>query len=141
VKYRLRPLQGHPSKAPPDDPDRLRNDLIARLLAGPAIFAFEIQRPRAGAYLPTDRATVRWTKADAPFVPVARIEIAQQDIRAEGQAAYGDALTFSPWRAPAANRPLGSIAEARRVAYSSSGAKRHFVNGVPDAEPHAPRKL
>lgn len=140
VKYRLRPLQGDPNRAPSGDANRLRSDLAVRLLAEPAAFAFEIQKPNSGAGLPVDRATVRWNEADAPFVPVARIEFPQQDVRAEGQASYGDNLTFAPWRVPAANKPLGSIAESRRAAYPSSAAKRHFVNGIPDAEPHTPRK-
>ncbi|WP_407114491.1 hypothetical protein [Bradyrhizobium sp. LMG 9283] len=140
VKYRLRPLQAEPSRAPADDPNRLRKDLAERLLAGTAAFSFDIQMPKAGTTLPTDRATMRWEEADAPFLSIGCIEFPRQDIRAEGQASYGDNLTFAPWRVPVANQPLGSIAESRRSAYPSSAAARHFVNGVPDSEPHEPRR-
>jgi len=140
VKYRLRPLQTEPSQAPDTDPNRLRSDLAKRLLSDAATFTFEFQQPGAGTNLPIDKATERWSAADAPFVPIGQIEIGRQDIHAEGQESYGDALAFSPWRVPPANRPLGSIAESRRHAYPSSAAKRHYVNGVPDAEPHLPRR-
>jgi len=139
VKYRLRPLQGGPSEAPVADRNRLSTDFAARLGAGPAAFAFEIQSPAAGKSLPIDQATFRWNEADAPFVTVATVEIPQQDVHREGQEVYGDTLAFSPWRAPEANRPLGSIAESRRRAYPSSSSLRHHVNGTPEAEPHAPR--
>jgi len=141
VKYRLRPGQGGPSLAPDSDPNRLRNDLAKRLASAGATFIFEIQVPVSGTSLPIDKATERWSESDAPFVPVARIEIPQQDVSIEGQAAYGENLSFSPWRVPLANRPLGSIAESRRLAYPSSAKTRHRFNGVPDAEPHEPRQL
>jgi hypothetical protein len=140
VKYRVTPQASGLCLAPDTDENRLRTDLRKRLAAGGAEFLFSIQIPNPGANLPTDRATFRWSEVDAPFVPVGKIEIPQQDITAEGQETYGETLAFSPWRVPEANRPLGSIAESRRRAYPSSAAKRHYVNGSPEAEPHIPRK-
>ena len=139
VKYRLSPEATGGTRAPDDDPNRLRSDLAVRLAPGEAAFTLEIQRPLPGQALPIDRATQRWAEASAPFVRVARIEIPKQDVQIEGQEVYGEALAFSPWRVPEANRPLGSIAESRRVAYPASAAIRHYVNGVPEAEPHKPR--
>jgi hypothetical protein len=140
VKYRLRALQNGPSQAPDEDSNRLRSDVAQRLKNGSATFVFEIQTPASGSSLPVDSATVRWGELDAPFLAIGRVEIAQQDIHTEGQEEYGDTLAFSPWRVPLANRPLGSIAESRRSAYPSSAAKRHYVNGTPEAEPHSPRE-
>ena len=140
VKYRLEPSVGGGSEAADSDPNRLRNDLVRRLAANGASFKLAIQAPAAGANLPTDRATERWTEAAAPFVTVGRIDIPRQDVTVEGQETYGETLTFNSWRTPAANRPLGTIAESRRLAYPASATKRHYVNGDPDAEPHAPRQ-
>lgn len=139
VKYRLAPSSSDPSRPPDTDPNRLRNDLKTRLAESAATFVLEMQRPKDGVNLDIDKATIRWEEADAPFVPVGTLTIAQQDVSAEGQEAYGDNLAFSPWRVPEANRPLGSIAESRRVTYPASAALRHAVNGVPEAEPHASR--
>ncbi|TIL65613.1 hypothetical protein [Mesorhizobium sp.] len=141
VKYRLRPQQGGLSQALDADENRLRTDLAKRLSVDGAAFILDIQFPRPGINLPIDKATERWGEADAPFTPAARVEIARQDINTEGQETYGDTLAFTPWRTPLSNRPLGSIAESRRVAYPSSAGTRHRVNGAPDAEPHLPRRL
>ena len=140
VKYRLSPLSGGSSLAPDSDPNRLRLDLAESLTRHASTFILSIQVPRPGINPPLDRATVRWTEADAPFIPAARIDIPAQNINTEGQETYGDALAFSPWRVPEVNRHLGSIAESRRRAYPSSASQRHRVNGQINAEPHAPRR-
>ncbi|MFA6115196.1 MAG: hypothetical protein WC729_14450 [Sphingomonas sp.] len=139
VKYRLRPLATGASSAPDSDPNRLRSDLHARLLAAPASFVLELQTPLPGTSLPIDRATQRWEEAAAPFVAIGTLELSCQDVNAEGQESYGDNLAFSPWRVPEANAPLGTIAASRRRAYPASAAARHQVNGIPEAEPHTPR--
>jgi len=139
VKYRVSSESDGPSLAPDADPNRLRSDLSARLFKQKADFRLSMQVPRPDANLPIDQATVRWPETEAPFTAVARIQIPAQNIRAEGQETYGDALAFSSWRVPEANRPLGSIAESRRKAYPASAAQRHYVNGQIDGEPHTPR--
>ena len=140
VKYRLRGESSPPPLPSSGDLNRLATDLKQALAAGEPSFAFDIQSAKPGISLPVDRATVRWEEEDAPWTPVGRLVLPQQDIDAEGQASYGETLSFSPWRVPLNNRPLGSLAEARRLAYPSSAASRHRINGDPDAEPHTPRQ-
>jgi hypothetical protein len=117
----------------------LAEDLKRRLKGGPAAYLLEAQRFVDQSVTPIDRATVRWDETIAPFVTIARLDIDAQDIDAPGQAAYGESLAFSPWRTLHENRPLGSIADARRVAYPSSAALRRSLNGQPMQEPKAPR--
>src|SRR6266404_1627573 len=81
----------------------------------------------------------RWAEAISPFVPVARLDIPAQDIDQAGQAAYAEGLAFSPWRTLYENRPLGSIADARRISYPASAAVRRSLNGQPMEEPDHPR--
>jgi hypothetical protein len=88
---------------------------------------------------PIDRATERWEEAVSPFRTVARLEIPAQDITQAGQAAYGESLAFSPWRTLRENRPIGSIADARRIAYPASAAVRRSLNGQSMDEPGQPR--
>jgi hypothetical protein len=140
VKYRLRGETPPPAAAVGADPNRLATDLVQGLAAGEVGFALEIQTAEPGVSLPVDRGTVRWEAVDAPWTTLGRLVLPRQDINKEGQATYGETLSFSPWRTPEANRPLGSIAQSRRLAYPSSAAQRHWVNGHPDAEPHAPRQ-
>jgi|SRR5579859_751755 len=140
VKYRLVAAPPtDPNGSPGSTPNYLAEDLKRRLQGGAAAYLLEAQSFVDQSVTPIDRATERWDETIAPFVPIARIDIDAQDIDAAGQAAYGESLAFSPWRTLHENRPLGSIADARRVAYPSSAAVRRSLNGQPMQEPKDPR--
>ena len=139
MKYRLiaeTPFQVDP---PGSSPNYLAEDLRKRLAAGPFSFLLEAQTFVDDSVTPIDRATERWEEAVSPFRTVARLEIPAQDITQEGQAAYGESLAFSPWRTLRENRPIGSIADARRIAYPASAAVRRSLNGQSMDEPSQPR--
>ncbi len=139
VKYRLiseKPLVADP---PGVSPNYLAEDLHKRLAADTASFLIEAQTFVDDSVTPIDRATERWEETVSPFRTVARLEIPVQNIDQEGQAAYGESLAFSPWRTLRENRPLGSIADARRIAYPASAAVRRSLNGQPMQEPDQPR--
>ncbi|MBL1101524.1 LodA/GoxA family CTQ-dependent oxidase [Streptomyces sp. 205] len=85
--------------------------------------------------MPLDRATARWEESDSSPVRVARLTLHQQNTEARGQAAYGENLAFNPWHGLPEHRPAGSIAEARRVVYPASAARRRHANGIPVREP------
>jgi hypothetical protein len=140
VKYRL--IATPPTNlagAPGSTPNYLAEDLRRRLLSTSAAYLLEAQIFVDDSVTPIDRATVRWEEAMAPFVSIARVDIEAQDVDAAGQSAYGEGLAFSPWRTIHENRPLGSIADARRIAYPSSAALRRSLNGQPMQEPQSPR--
>lgn len=142
VKYVLRPVpqpSGSPPAVAPPDPSYLRTELRARLAAGTACLELSLQFQGDPLGMPLDRATVRWSEHLSPPIPVARVMIPAQDIDAPGVAAYGDNLAFQPWHALPEHQPVGSLAEARRVAYSASAALRHGYNGIPDQEPREAR--
>jgi hypothetical protein len=136
VKYRLQPATPTKDAAPPAGPNRLKAELERRLLDAEAEFELAVQPFSSEGETPLDAATRRWP---TPFQPIAKLTIDRQDITTGGQAAYGDNLSMHPWRTPAANRPLGSIAEARRIAYRSAAYLRRTTNGVPAVEPTRPR--
>lgn len=138
VKYRLVPNPPVPAEGPGPSPNYLAEDLRRRLAQGPAGFVLEAQTFVDQSVTPVDRATIRWEESISPFTEVARIDIAAQDIDAPGQAAFGESLAFSPWRTLHENRPLGSIADGRRIAYPSSAALRRSLNGQPMREPEHP---
>jgi hypothetical protein len=139
VKYRLiaaEPVQDSPPGA---SPNYLADDLKLRLKAGAIAFLIEAQPFVDDSVTPIDRATERWEEQISPFVTVARLDIPAQDIDQPGQAAYGESLAFSPWRTLHENLPLGSIADARRIAYPASAAVRRSLNGQSMQEPEQPR--
>jgi len=138
VKFRLIAAQPVQTDPPGPSPNYLAEDLKKRLKAGAIGFVMEAQSFVDNSVTPIDRATERWEEAISPFVPVARLDIPAQDIDQVGQAAYGESLAFSPWRTLYENRPLGSIADARRISYPASAAVRRSLNGQPMEEPDHP---
>ena len=86
--------------------------------------------------MPIDEASVEWPQDLSPFTIVARLtarpQVAWDEVRSP---ALVDALSFSPWHALAAHRPLGSVMRARRQVYAASVAHRAGHNGCPMHEP------
>ncbi len=114
----------------------LAQELHERLVRSPTRFKCMVQLSNT---LPTDELTVRWPTSEAPFHHVATLELPRQDIASRGQAEYGENLAFNPWRTLEAHEPLGSIAQARKVAYAASADLRRDTNGTPRGEPEEPR--
>jgi hypothetical protein len=142
VKYKLEKVDPPFTPPPPQNSaDYLAADLRARLNMGEAQFRFMVQFRTQPENMPLDKATVPWNETESPPVELGKIVIHQQDITAQGQAEYGENLSFNPWRTLKEHEPQGSISEARKVVYQAGAALRHSKNGVPDAEPRTPRKL
>lgn len=139
VKYRLRADKPIEADTPGPSPNYLAEDLKKRLKAGAISFLIEAQQFIDDSVTPIDRATERWEEATSPFVAVARLDIPAQDIDQAGQVVYGEGLAFSPWRTLYENRPLGSMADARRISYPASAAVRRSLNGQSMQEPDQPR--
>jgi hypothetical protein len=139
VKYKLAPrlkLQG----PPPADHDYLSADLARRLKKDVAVFDFYVQFQKDQKKQPLDHATTRWEESDTPPVLVARLTLPVQDVTAPGQANYGQNLAFQPWHSLPEHEPIGSISDARRVAYEASAKVRRMANGTPMDEPGEPRR-
>ena len=75
-----------------------------------------------------------WDEAKAPFVPVARISIPEQQFDTPEQNAACEALTYNPWHAIEAHKPLGTINRMRRVVYQAISELRFEMNGTQAAE-------
>ena len=144
VKYKLVPVSIGSEPVPglsTDDPDYLRTDLRERLLHSPATFHFMVQFAIDPQHTPLDKATHRWEETVSEPVHVATLTIPRQDVRAEGQARYGEDLAFNPWHALAEHAPVGSLQDARRVVYQAAADLRREHNDVPLEEPAEPRPV
>jgi hypothetical protein len=74
----------------------------------------------SGPETPIEDTTVPWP---APFVPIARLAIDRQDPSTDGGKRlhdYVQRLSFDPWHALTAHRPLGVVMRARKPAYYES---------------------
>lgn len=86
--------------------------------------------------MPVEDASVKWPEDLSPYVPVARIKAAPQDVYSAERRVYVDEkLSFNPWHCLAAHRPLGNIMRSRLQVYKASTEFRHSANGRELIEP------
>jgi hypothetical protein len=79
---------------------------------------------------------VLWREDLSPHQTVATVYLPAQDPYSDARRRYADdVLSFNPWHALAAHRPLGSVMRSRRSAYPHSSSFRHDYNGVRQHEP------
>ncbi len=98
----------------------LSEDLATRLLTGPLTWHLRAQRFVDEATTPIEDASVQWS---GPWFDLATLTLPAQDVRsARGKeiSEHVSQLSFDPWHASEAHRPLGAIMRARRVAYAPS---------------------
>jgi hypothetical protein len=127
IKYTAKPCDGSASRAPRhDNPDYLRTDLIDAAKGGVCytLYAqFQVDPDRT----PIENAAKEWAEDVAPLVPMADIMLPAQAIDTPRERAFCDSLSFSPWHAVAAHKPMGHINRARRFVY---GASRVYRQGA-----------
>jgi hypothetical protein len=140
VKYRLDP-EASAVNIPDDDPDYLATDLARRLREREHALVLSVQVRTDPERMPLDRATVPWPEEESPYVPLARLVLARQDVEVRGQCDYGQSLSFNIWRVPEENAPVAesSIAAVRGQVYAAGAALRHSANGQPLTDPTVAR--
>jgi len=69
------------------------------------------------------------------WVKVAQIHYPKQEFLFEDQLKFCEDLHFNPWHTLEDHRPLSSIGEARKFAYSASQTDRQALNKAPYIEP------
>jgi hypothetical protein len=125
VKVSLRPhLPAPAGEATPED---LHAELSARLKLNPISYDVRVQFFVSEEKTPIEDASVEWLEADAPWVTVGRLTLPAQDVDSiEGQkrATYVESLSFDPWHALVAHKPLGNMMRARSPAYRVSTQER-----------------
>jgi catalase len=131
VRYRIAPEAGAETISMREAKRRgrtyLRDDIAARVAAGPVRFALEVQL--AAPADPIDDPTFPWRK-DRETVTAAHIELTGLDTTREHD---GDVLVFDPTRVvPGIDLSNDPILNYRRDAYSESVLRR---SGVHRAEP------
>jgi len=139
VKYLACPQPDPVSAAVPSDAGEnfLRETMAKQLAAGEARFDFKVQ-PRAPG-MSVENSMVEWEadETKAPFRKVATITIPRQQFNTPERDKFGEHLSFTPWHALPAHRPLGAVNRIRRVVYQTVSKKRHKLNEEPRREPGA----
>jgi hypothetical protein len=103
----------------PADADYLRDRTATRVAKTPLEYELRAQF-FTGPETPIEDSRVNWP---SPFVPLARIAIDAQDPAGEAGRrlhSFVESLSFDPWHALVAHRPLGAVMRARKHAYYAS---------------------
>lgn len=107
-------------KQPKDTSDEnfLSTKLKQSLSQGEQCFDFMVQINRDPKRNDIEDAIDAWNEKRSPYVKVGRLVLDQQSdfLSAENKAAC-EKMTFNPWRAPKANRPLGGVNRVRLEVY------------------------
>jgi hypothetical protein len=118
------------------EPNMLRNVVVDYFLEHGASWDVRVQLCTDLAKMPVEDASVVWPEDASPYVTVATITAARQDPwTVEKIAAIDEGLSFTPWHALAAHRPLGSVNRARKSAYEMSAKFRGERGAQTMAEP------
>lgn len=117
----------------------LKQAVARQLERGDWMFDFLVQLQAHPTRTPIEDPTVRWSEDLSPFYKVATMVIPAQRLDHPGQAEFEENLSFTPWHALPAHRPLGGLNRARRAVYETVSRLRHERNGARREEPTALR--
>ena len=132
VKYGARPCPGRTANAVPpheqDQADFLQRQLARELRERGACFYFAAQEQKPERGMDLDDATAVWSEKDSPFLRLATITIPAQSFLRPEQMAFCENLSFAPWHALPAHRPIGELNRLRRHVYPASSRHRRARN-------------
>ncbi len=116
------------------NPDFLRQAMVRHLSEAKreAKFDFMAQVHDKPTDAIINNPTVEW---DLPWQRVATITIPPQVFDTPAQRAFGENLSFTPWHALPAHRPLGDVNDIRKNVYLASAKLRHAAKGTIGGEP------
>ncbi|WP_045432375.1 catalase family protein [Acinetobacter calcoaceticus] len=114
--------------------DFLREALKNTLQQTDACMEFLIQ-PRTSNKMLVEDSMTEWDEKAAPFYQVATIHIPKQNFDTPEQNKFCENLSFTPWHALPAHKPLGAVNRMRKVIYENISRVRHDMNSAPRQEP------
>lgn len=118
VKYSLTPCPDTPIVSAEDrDADHLSRAMAEHLRLQPACFDFMVQFQSDPQEMPIEDASVVWDEDISPYNAVARVVIENQPFQDDVPAAECEAMSFNPWNALDAHRPLGGVNRVRNELY------------------------
>jgi hypothetical protein len=126
-------------KAPLDlknKPDGIREAVVAFFAEQSAEWDLQVQLCTDLDAMPIEDASKQWPEDKSPYVTVARISMPKQNAWNPARVKLvEDEMSFSPWHALAAHRPLGAIMRVRKTVYEAAARFRAEHNQVTVKEP------
>lgn len=135
VKYSVRACSVTANNLPKNPShDFLRDALKNTLQNTDACMEFLIQ-PRTSSQMLVEDSMTEWDEKAAPFYQVATIHIPKQNFDTPEQNKFCENLSFTPWHALPAHKPLGAVNRMRKIIYENISRVRHDMNSAPRQEP------
>lgn len=135
VKYSVRACSATANNLPKNPShDFLREALKNTLQQTDACMEFLIQ-PRTSNKMLVEDSMTEWDEKAAPFYQVATIHIPKQNFDTPEQNKFCENLSFTPWHALPAHKPLGAVNRMRKVIYENISRVRHDMNSASRQEP------
>ena len=135
VKYSVRACSVTANNLPKNPShDFLREALKNTLQQTDACMEFLIQ-PRTSNKMLVEDSMTEWDEKAAPFYQVATIHIPKQNFDTPEQNKLCENLSFTPWHALPAHKPLGAVNRMRKIIYENISRVRHNMNSAPRQEP------
>ena len=92
--------------------------------------------------MPVEDANQEWDEKESPYLAVGTVTAKAQEIYSDERRVFVDEkLSFNPWNALTAHRPLGNINRARFQAYAMSTKFRQAREGRERIEPRSIEEL
>jgi hypothetical protein len=136
MQYALRPRSKQRTRVPLlPSANYLREAMAATLAEREVVFDFLVQVQTDPDRMPIENASVRWPERLSPHVRVAELRLPVQRFDSPEQLAFAGNLSFDPWHALPAHRPLGNQNRARRAIYEALSRERQTMNGQARIEP------
>jgi hypothetical protein len=101
-----------------------------------AVWDVKVQLCTSLDRMPIEDTSVAWPEDLSPYIAVGQLVAEPQDAYSPARRIYVDELlSFTPWHALAAHRPLGNIMRARKKSYPASSLFRHLTESRAMVEP------
>jgi Dyp-type peroxidase family len=132
VRWALRRAAGPPLATVPDSPDRLRRSLAEQLSRDGAIHLELCVEMRGSDARPIEEGDVDW---GGTLERIADLEIPADGFGSREHEDLAETMSFNPWNALEAHRPLGNLNRARKLVYRAIYLHRTLANGKKPFEP------
>jgi hypothetical protein len=117
-------------------PNAIREAVVDFCRANAGEWELQVQLCTDLQAMPIEDAATPWPQDKSPYQGVARISIPSQDAwSADRIKVVEEQMSFSPWHALAAHRPLGAVNRVRKAVYEAATRFRAAHNQVPIVEP------
>jgi hypothetical protein len=120
----------------------LKDAIVAFFATQTAIWELRVQLCTDLEKMPVEDASTQWDESLSPYIAVAQVTVTPQNAYSDARRVFVDELlSFNPWHALAAHRPLGNIMRARFKSYRASSHFRHTAESRPQTEPRSIQEL